>query len=251
MNKIGILGYGTIGKHIFEQLKIVDNIEVSFICDPFTDVSKEIADIHITTLNENAVKSVDLIVEVATSEVVLQYYEMILRHTNFMAFSGTALADKTCEDNIHRITKENNTTFYIPHGAVLGLDGIFDGRTLLESVEIVTTKKPKGFSVEYSEKTLLYKGPTRGACTAYPRNVNVHAAIALAGLGMDKTYSKIIADPDISANTHTINIKGEGINFSITIESTPLGKVTGKYTPCSALGSILRVFNEDQEIQIV
>lgn len=251
MKKIGIIGYGTIGRFIVEQLKDNHNIEILFVYDPFIDTPDEISDIHVITLDESLVKSVDLVVEAAISEVVHKYCELILTHTDFVIFSATALANDTYEELIKKTAKENNTTCYIPHGAALGLDGIFDANSLINSVEIVTTKKPQGFSIDCSSKSILYEGSTRGACLAYPRNVNIHASIALAGIGMDNTHSRIIADPDIPGNTHVISVVGDGINFSITIESTPLGQVTGVYTPRSALGSVIRILNNEKGINFV
>ena len=89
---------------------------------------------------------------------------------------------------------------YIPHGAVLGYDGIFDGREVLEEVCITTTKKPANLGSSVTEKTVLFEGSTREACKKFPRNVNVHAGIAIAGLGFDKTRSRIVADPDVKGD---------------------------------------------------
>lgn len=42
------------------------------------------------------------------------------------------MVDALCDEYHH--------TFYIPHGAILGLDGVFDGRKVLQKVTITTTK---------------------------------------------------------------------------------------------------------------
>lgn len=132
-------------------------------------------------------------------------------------------------------------TFYVPHGAILGLDGVFDGCSVLESVKITTIKKPKNLGRTDTKRTVLYEGPTRGACKAYPRNVNVHAGIAIAGLGFEKTQSVIIADPDSPGNTHKIEIEAEGCQFIIDVLSKPVSGVTGVYTPVSACSSVRRI----------
>ncbi len=87
----------------------------------------------------------------------------------------------------------------------------------------------------------LYEGSTREATKLYPRNVNVHAALALAGIGFDKTHSKIVADPSVNTNTHEIHIVGKGIDFTIRVSSFSEGGVSGKYVPLSACGSLDRV----------
>ena len=124
---------------------------------------------------------------------------------------------------------------------MLGLDGIFDGRSVLESVKVTTTKRPKNLGRDDKERTVLYEGPTRGACKAYPRNVNVHAGLAMAGLGLDKTQSIIVSDPDSPGNSHKIEIEAEGCRFTIDVLSKPVSGVTGAYTPVSAAASVRRV----------
>ena len=137
--------------------------------------------------------------------------------------------------------EQHGHMIYLPHGAILGLDGIFDGRSELTEVTVETIKSPASLGRADTEYTVLYEGPTRKATELYPRNVNVHAAIALAGIGFDKTHSKIIADPSVNTNTHLIHLVGKGIDFTIRVSSFSEGGVTGKYTPLSACGSLDRV----------
>ena len=80
-----------------------------------------------------------------------------------------------------------------------------------------------------------------GATELFPRNVNVHAAVALAGIGFDRTRSKITADPSVDTNTHIIHLAGDGIDFEIRVSSFSEGGVSGKYVPLSACGSLDRV----------
>ena len=183
----------------------------------------------------------DLVVEGAIAKVVIALAPTVLKYTDMLAFSTTAFAEEGFKEQVEALCAEYHHTFYIPHGAILGLDGIFDGRKVLKSVTITTTKKPKNLGRDDKTRTVLYEGPTRGACKAYPRNVNVHAGIAMAGLGFEKTQSRIIADPDSPGNTHKIEIDAEGCHFTIDVLSTPVSGVTGAYTPVSAASSVRRI----------
>ena len=87
----------------------------------------------------------------------------------------------------------------------------------------------------------MYEGPTKGACEQFPRNVNVHASLALTGLGFEKTRSKIIADPRAKSMTHLIEVTGKGLRWKIEVESLPAGEVTGSYTPESIYQTIKRI----------
>lgn len=107
-------------------------------------------------------------------------------------------------------------------------------------MSIETTKSPASLGLSLTKKTVVFEGPTRAACAAFPRNVNVHAAVALAGIGFDKTQSRIVADPSVHTNTHRIQAEGEGIHIELLISSFTTGGVTGIYTPKSACGSLAR-----------
>jgi aspartate dehydrogenase len=48
----------------------------------------------------------------------------------------------------------------------------------------------------------------REGAARYPQNVNISAAVALAGLGLDRTELTIVADPTIQS--HVIEIVAEG-----------------------------------------
>ena len=249
MKKIGLIGYGTIGRYICEKMLKEDNIEVEFIFDPF--VNENEVPYKITNKFPENIDGIDLIVEAANADAVKEYGLKILEKTNFMPFSTTAFSDENFLKDAIKTSIKNKTNIYIPHGAILGLDGINDGKGILENISITTIKKPKGFGREDKTRTVIYDGDTKGACEAYPRNVNVHAGIALAGLGFTKTKSKIIADPDIDGNTHIISIKGEGTEFEIKVKSVPKGLVSGVYTPESAFGSIKRILSIEGGIKVI
>lgn len=251
MKKIGILGFGAIGQKIYSQILEEGLYEVGFIYEPFEN-EKLPKEISIATFpTKEMLSSVDLVVEATFFETVLTHGCDILEATNLLAMSTTAFADVRI-DKVIEMAKKNNTTLYVPHGAILGLDGIFDGKKLINSVEIITTKNPKSLAREDSERTILFEGSTRELAKLKPRNVNVHAAIAIAGVGFDKTVSKLISDPNIVENTHTIIIQGADFEFQLAIKSNPIGEVTGAYTPISAYGSIKRILKDENEtIQIV
>jgi aspartate dehydrogenase len=95
---------------------------------------------------------------------------------------------------------------------------------------------------------VIYDGPARGACEAFPRNVNVHAALALCGIGFDRTRSVIVADPTTGKNGHVIDVKGRGLEWRIEIAS-PAGKgVTGAYTPVSGASTLRRILSGSYDI---
>ena len=239
--RIGFLGYGKIGKavaaHVLER-----GDEVAFVQDPFvTDAGG--API-VSEADERLLAGADLVVECAMASVLKDNFDAIIEHCSILCFSLTAFADEAFLAHAIDACERTGNTVFVPPGASLGLDGIADGSRIIESVSITTTKSPKSLGLDpaaYSEPTVVLDGSTRDACSAFPRNVNVHAAVALAGIGFDRTQSRIVADPSVSTNAHVIEVKGEGIEFELHISSFTTGGVTGIYTPLSACGSIDRV----------
>jgi aspartate dehydrogenase len=231
--KIGIIGFGVIGRYIFERLS-GDGVETVFVYDKQALDDDRIKDVFIdrvAQLEERCARGVDLVVETATAQAATELAPVILKYSDMAIFSTTALADEDFQEKAQNLCREFGHCVFVPHGAILGLDGIFDGREVLQSVSITTTKRPENLARQDKIKTVLYQGPTREACKLYPRNVNVHAGIALAGMGFDETRSTIIADPASPGNMHDIEIKAQGCQFHIQVLSDPISGGDGSLHP--------------------
>lgn len=250
MKKIGFLGCGKIGGYMLNDLISQGEHEVTFVQDPFYKAEKSSFEV-VEKADEELLSRTDLVIEAAMAKVLRENIDDILKYCDMMVFSVTAFADDEFYAHVKEMAKKYGRTIYLPHGAILGIDGIADGKAVIESVEIETIKSPKSLGLTEDRKGVVYEGSTRGACKAFPRNVNVHAAVALAGLGFDNTVSRIIADPSVSTNSHVITVKGEGINFQINVSSEAKGAVTGKYTPYSAVSSMHKVLGDYSEFRFI
>lgn len=249
MKKIGFLGCGKIGQKMLEHIRKNCLADVIFILDPYFKGKTDI--LVVEQWEDSLCSQADLVIECATADVLKQTAEKILQVSDLLSFSVTAFSDAEFQKKIALLREKTGKRIYFPHGAILGLDGIFDGRDIITEVSITTTKNPKSLGRDDDKYTVLYEGPTRKACELYPRNVNVHAEIALAGIGFDRTVSKIISDPSVHTNTHIIKVKGEGIDFEIKVSSFSTGGVTGVYTPLSACGSLDRLLGRDRKVEFV
>lgn len=241
MKKIAFLGGGKIGQAMVQHVQSENSADVAFIYDPFQEADELLGVKVIKKLEEQNFDGLDLVVECATSEVVEQYALIILQHCSFLPFSMTAFRDDELLQAAKDTAGRYGHSLCFPHGAILGLDGIFDGRRVINEVTIETIKSPKSLGREDKERAVVFDGTAREATRLYPRNVNVHAAISLAGIGFDKTHSRIISDPAVSTNEHVISLKGDGVEFTLHVVSFASGAVSGKYTPYSACGSLDRV----------
>ena len=228
---------------MLESLSDFEDVSVSFV-QALDFVSEGKTFPVITKQDEALLAQTDLVVESATANVLKANFDGIIKHCDVMIFSVTAFSDAEFEQHAKALAEKYGHKIYLPHGAILGVDGIADGNALLTEVSIVTTKNPNSLGRDDTERTVVCDCSTREACGLYPRNVNVHATVALAGIGFDRTRSMVISDPAVNTNTHVIDVKGDGIHFKLEISSFSTGGVTGKYTPYSACASLARVLGQ-------
>lgn len=240
--RVGLIGFGKIGRYIYKDL--AKDVDFVFVYDLVRPNDENASKVWISTPEELAIKckeNIDLVVEAAVSKIVISMAPIILKYTDFLALSTTAFAETGFEECVQKLCNQYGHVFYVPHGAILGLDGIHDCKSLLKSVTITTTKRPENLGVSTLERKVLYEGPTREACKAFPRNVNVHAGTAVAGLGLDKTKSIIVADPKSFGNHHRIEIDAEGCKVSIDVLGKAGSGVTSSQVPVSAAASVRKV----------
>ena len=141
----------------------------------------------------------------------------------------------------------------VPTGALLGLDAVrAAAEGDLRSVTMQTRKPPAGLASApfvkergYDLSALdgpmqLYQGPVRDAAQKFPANVNVAVALALAGLGPDKTMYEVWADPGVTRNTHRIVVDAAEVQFEMLIAGVPTEEnpATGKLTPLSVIAAL-------------
>jgi aspartate dehydrogenase len=141
----------------------------------------------------------------------------------------------------------------VPTGALLGLDAVraaAEGR--IESVTMVTRKPPRGLAgAPYleahgialdglTEPRKVFEGSAREGARGFPANVNVAAALSLAGIGPDRTRLEIWADPTVVRNTHRIVVDADSASFEMTIENVPSedNPRTGKITALSMIAAL-------------
>jgi aspartate dehydrogenase len=140
-----------------------------------------------------------------------------------------------------------------PTGALLGLDAVraaAEGE--IHSARLVTRKPPaglvgapflaeRGMSLDGLAAPLkVFEGSARDGARGFPANVNVAAALALAGIGPDRTRLEIWADPALERNTHEIEIEADSARFTMRIEGIPSAENprTGRLTPLSVVACL-------------
>lgn len=173
---------------------------------------------------EDGIASADLVVEAASQAALRDLAPKVLaKGKPLVALSVGALVDAHFLDQVSLLAKEKGGRLLVPSGAIAGLDGIrAAAEGGLEEVTLVTAKPPAGFGLrDVTEARVLFEGTATDAVKQYPKNVNVAAALSLAGMGFEKTRVRIVADPALSVNTHTIEAKGAFGALFVRVENRP------------------------------
>jgi aspartate dehydrogenase len=173
----------------------------------------------------------------------------------FMPLSVGQLLDNW--DLVER-AKQTGARILAPTGALLGLDAVrAAAEGTIHSVTMVTRKPPsglegapylveRGISLKGIEApTKIFDGSAREGARGFPANVNVAAALSLAGIGPDKTRLEIWADPALSRNTHRIEVDADTARFSMAIEGIPSENPrTGRIVPLSVIAALRGLVDE-------
>src|ERR687896_755166 len=155
-----------------------------------------------------------------------------------------------------RAAARSGALFYVPSGGIGGLDALKTACLAgVDEVSIQVAKPPAAWQgIPYVERLgvdlqqlqtakTLFEGPAREGVPHFPQNVNIAAVLAIAGIGMDRTRLKVVADPALTLNTHTIRVSGASGHMTIVLENVPAPQNPKTswlacYSALAALGTI-------------
>jgi aspartate dehydrogenase len=255
VKSVGIVGCGAIGRAL---LKAVDEGKLKVRVVGVTSRTEKSARDFLATLQKpppyldlaSLVDSSELVVEAAGAKVVPQLAEKTFAAgKDLMVISVGALLD---HPEIITTARSSGCRLILPSGAIAGLDGIKSACVGPVSRVTITTRKPphglegapylveKKISLtDLREEREVFSGSAREACRGFPANVNVSAAVSLAGLGPDKTQIKILAVPGLERNCHDIEVEGEFGRLTVHVENVPTENPrTGRLTVLSVIRSL-------------
>ncbi|PZU83274.1 MAG: aspartate dehydrogenase [Shinella sp.] len=175
-----------------------------------------------------------VVVECASHEAVREYVPSLLgAGIDVIIVSIGSLADKALLAALEDAARQGDSRMTVVSGAIGGLDVLRSARIAgLDSVVYTGVKPPaawKGTPAEQlidlanlKERTVFFEGNAAEASRQYPKNANVTAAVALAGIGFEKTGVSLVADPAASGNSHQVDALGAFGRFRIVLENKPL-----------------------------
>lgn len=228
MLRLGLIGLGAIGG---EVIAASDRGELPGVIVPAVLVrrARPASDAaRVITADADAffAASLDVVLECAGHQAVRDHGARVLAGgSDLLVTSAGALTNETLFHALLAAAERGGSRLVLPSAGIGALD-ILAGAAVggLDEVVVTVRKDPlswKGTAAESAHDldrlagpVTLYDGPVREGARRYPQNVNISAAAALAGIGLDRTRLVIVADPGIS--THVVEIAARGRFGSFT-----------------------------------
>ena len=174
------------------------------------------------------------VIEAASHEAVREHLVALLEAGIGVAvLSAGALVDDALRLAAEAAARRG-ALLYVPSGGIGGLDVLKTACLAgVDEVSIQVAKPPaawkgiayvesKGFELDGLKGPLtLFDGSAREGVPHFPQNVNIAAILSLGGIGPDRTRLKVVADPALSLNTHTIRVSGRSGRFTLVLENVP------------------------------
>ncbi len=240
--RVALLGGGTISRLLLEHGRRagISGVQFVAICGR-SDTSRgaalarEFGIPHVVGREALLVLRPEAVVEAASHEAVREHLVALLEsRVSVVVLSAGALADDALRRAAEGAAGRSGASLIVPSGGIGGLDAL---RTAciagVEEVSIQVAKPPAAWKgIPYVDALgldlsgrggaqTLYEGPARNGVVHFPQNVNIAAVLSLAGVGMDRTRLKVLSDPALTLNTHTIEVRGRTGRFTVVMENIP------------------------------
>ena len=256
-----MLGGGTIARLVLEQSRAGQLPRVEFVAlsgrsagSRGAALAREFGLSYVVGGEHLLEQKPDVVLEAASHEAVREHLVRFLDHgTSVIVLSAGALTDDRLRRNAEQAAEKSGALLHVPSGGIGGLDALKSAcRAGVDEVSIQVAKPPAAWKgIPYvvalgvdldrlKGPHTLFEGTARDGVPHFPQNVNIAAVLSLAGIGLDQTRLKVVADPGLTFNTHTIQVSGRTGRFTVLLENvpTPDNPKTSWLACCSALSAL-------------
>jgi aspartate dehydrogenase len=219
--RLGVIGYGAIGRAVVAAWRQggLGDVQIGAI---LVRRSRPDASDLLRTNDPGRFfdQGPDVILECAGHQAVRDHGVRCLEGgADLVLTSIGALVDDALRADLERAAATSNRRLILASAGIGALD-ILSAAAVggLERVVMTVRKDPSAWQGTAAESlcdlgnlgapVVIYDGPVREGARRYPQNVNIAAAVALAGIGLDRTHLKIVADPTI--RSHVVEIEARG-----------------------------------------
>ncbi len=237
--RVGVVGCGSIGRTLARKLAAFKPVSRITFFDIEGARARALASMNdryrAATSLLALVRRSDLVVECASQAAAREVAPAALREgRDVLIMSLGALADERFWRDLRAVAARTGATILLPSGALGGLEAVASAASAgLTEVSLTTRKPPralagspylqaKGFDPSTVRKpTVVFRGSARSAVRRFPANINVAAALSIAGVGFDRTRVTIVADPEATSNEHEVVAKGAFGVLRASVKNAP------------------------------
>lgn len=237
--RFALIGCGAIGTALLELVQADADLQAAAIVVPPHGMGQARSVAGRLAPNARVTQSVpflgvDLIVEAGGHSAIEQHVLPALqRGVPAIVASVGALSAHGLPEQLEAAARDGGTQVQLIAGAIGAIDALAAARIGgLETVRYTGRKPPlawRGTPAEQGRElktltaeTVIFEGSAREAAHLYPKNANVAATVSLAGLGLDRTAVRLIADPAVTENVHQVEATGAFGRFELTMRNQPL-----------------------------
>jgi aspartate dehydrogenase len=237
--EIALVGCGAIGRsvltllqqhpHVHPKWVVVSRITPQLL-EAVADLAPGAQLVHTLPVDAHPA----LLVECAGHSAIGQHVQPALeRGIACVVASIGALSAPGMAQALEAAAAAGNAQIQLVSGAIGGMDALSAAQLGGLDQVIYTGRKPPlawaGTPAEawcelasLREAVCIFEGTAREAALRYPKNANVAATVALAGLGLDHTTVRLFADPAVDTNVHHIQANGAFGCMELTLQGRPL-----------------------------
>ena len=220
--RLGVIGYGAIGREVAAAWRRGDlGPQVELAAVLVRRPRPDAGDVLLTNDPDRFFEQrLGVILESAGHQAVRDHGIRCLEAgADLVLTSIGALVDDALRAGLERAAATSNRRLILASAGIGALDILAAAAVGgLERVAMTVRKDPSAWYGTAAERMcdlaslraplVIYDGPVREGAARYPQNVNIAAAVALAGIGLDRTQLTIVADPTI--RTHVVEIEASG-----------------------------------------
>lgn len=237
---LAIIGFGALAKFIIDAINGDSAVRISHVLvrpQRKSEVQRLLPSgiAAISSLDDLDQKPA-LIVELASHSAVATIVPKAVNNGLDVVIASTgALVDVKLHDTLTENARLSGSQIHVLPGAIGAVDVLGAHRQAgLESVSYTGRKAPMAWEGTPASRNVdlqqlrsaitIFEGSARESAKLYPKNANVAATIALAGMGFDDTRVRLIADPHALATRHSVIAESKIGRFEIEMFSRPLAE---------------------------
>lgn len=243
MLRIAWIGFGAIGSAAADLLRQTAEVRLTAVVVPDASAAAQqprtLAQLarlapHAALVETVPADGIDLVVESAGHGAITQHVLPALRRGQPCVIASVgALAQPGLAEQLADAARAGGTQVECIAGAIGAVDALAAAAVGGLTMVRYTGRKPplawRGTPAEQAfdlvalrEAQVIFEGSARQAAAQFPKNANVAATISLAGVGLDATQVRLIADPAVQENIHTVEAEGAFGRFELQMRNHPL-----------------------------